>query len=51
MKNVKEWRTKLLKGYNSYINNEAFEEFQVDIAIFKAGELEPALVNMLQQYL
>ena len=41
LKNVKEWfaknvdRTKNLKGYNSYINNEAFEEFQVDIAFLK----------------
>ena len=50
LKNVKDWfqknieRTKQLKGYNSFINNEAFEEFQVDIAFFKAGELEPVLV-------
>ena len=50
IKNVKDWssknveRTKQVKGYNSYINNEAFEEFQVDLAFFKAGELEPALV-------
>ncbi len=50
LQNVKNWfsknveRTKQLKGYNSYINDEAFEEFQVDIAFFKAGELEPALV-------
>ena len=50
LKNVKDWfqrnieKTKQLKGYNSFINNEAFEEFQVDIAFFKAGELEPVLV-------
>ena len=50
LENVKNWfpknieRTKQLKGYNSFINDEAFEEFQVDIAFFKAGELEPALV-------
>ena len=47
---MKDWfqqnieRTKQLQGYNSFINNEAFEEFQVDIAFFKAGRLEPALV-------
>ena len=50
LKNVKYWfqknieRTKQLKGYSSFINNEAFEEFQVYIAFFKAGELEPVLV-------
>ena len=40
LKNVKDWfskyleRTTQLKGYNSYINNEAFEEFQIDLASF-----------------
>ena len=37
-------KTTQLKGYNSYINNEAFEEFQIDLAFFKAGELDPALI-------
>ena len=50
LKNVKDWfsknleKTTQLKGYNSYINNEAFEEFQIDLAFFKAGELDPALI-------
>ena len=41
LQNVKDWfsknveRTKQLKGYNSFINDEAFEEFQVDLAFFK----------------
>ena len=50
LQDVKNWfvknveRTKQLKGYNSFINDEAFEEFQVDIMFMKAGELEPVLV-------
>lgn len=41
LQNVKDWihknveRTKQLRGYNSFINDEAFEEFQVDLAFFK----------------
>ncbi len=41
LQDVKNWfsknveRTKQLRGYNSFINDEAFEEFQVDLAFLK----------------
>ena len=45
LKNVKDWSQKnierQLEGYNSFINNEAFEELQVDIAFFKRANLNP----------
>ena len=50
LQNVKDWFSKNvekktnLKGYNSFIASDNYEEFQVDIAFFKANELEPALV-------
>ena len=44
LKNVRDWlaqnveRKKQLKGYNSFINDGAREEYQVDLAFFKAKE-------------
>ena len=44
LKNVRDWftqnveRKKQLKGYNSFINDGACEEYQVDLAFFKAKE-------------
>ena len=44
LQNVRDWfaknveRKKQLKGYNSFINDGAYEEFQVDLAFFKVKE-------------
>ena len=44
LKNVRDWfaqnveRKKQLKGYNSFIHDGAHEEYQVDLAFFKAKE-------------
>ena len=48
--NVKTWFYRNVEnkrkptGYNSYINSEANEEYQVDLAFFKSNESDPCLV-------
>ena len=48
--NVKSWFYRNIEnkrkptGYNSYINDEAYDEYQVDLAFFKSGKRQPCLV-------
>ena len=50
LNDVKQWFSKhtqtkkQLYGYNSFINDEAFDEYQIDLAFFKSNEQEPCLV-------
>ena len=50
LENVKNWFNKNVnvkhkpRGYNSYITDEAYFEYQIDLAFWKSDEQDPCLV-------
>ncbi len=59
LQNVRDWfaknveRKKQLKGYNSFINDGAHEEYQVDLAFFKAKdkiEIGLVMIDIFSKY-